>query len=197
MRCADTVARRHRLPQTHERNVVPLPPQPHLVVPHRASAAQPAGTPLAQEQAFVRRVYRLRVLGLGLGMFCIAPVLWLQGSGWWWLLLACNGLGWPHVARHLAQRSAVPRRAEQRNLMIDSALTGMWVAVIQFNLLPSVLLLAMLSAGKISAGGPRFFGRPLAGGRLTCWPPRRAEARLWESIPRVADRPSTETVQRA
>ncbi len=136
--------------------------QPHVAVPNRASAAQPAGAPRARELAFVQRVYRLRVIGLGLGMLCVAPILWLQGSGWWWLLLACNGLVWPHVAHGLAERSATPRRAEERNLMVDSALGGMWIAVIQFNLLPSVLLITMLSVDKISAGGPRLLARTLS-----------------------------------
>lgn len=130
-------------------------------MPNRASAAQPAGASRARELAFVRRVFLLRVPGLALGMFCIAPVLWLQGGGWWWLLLACNGLVWPQVARIAAERSLTPRRAEERNLMVDSALGGMWIAVIQFNLLPSVLLLTMLSVDKMSAGGPRLLARTL------------------------------------
>ena len=168
MRCVQSVAHRHRLPQITKRNIVPLPSQPHLAVPNRASAAQPAGAARARELAFVHRVYRRRVVGLGLGMLCVAPVLWLQGSGWWWLLLACNGLVWPHVACRLAERSRMPRRAEERNLMVDSALGGMWMAVIQFNLLPSVLLLTMLSMDKISAGGPRLLARTLAGLLVTC-----------------------------
>lgn len=168
MRYAQSVAHRHRLPQFTERNVVPLPSPPHLAVPNRASAAQPAGRAHARERAFVHRVYRLRVVGLGLGMLCVAPVLWLQGSGWWWLLLACNGLVWPHVACRLAERSRAPHRAEERNLMVDSALGGMWIAVIQFNLLPSVLLLTMLSMDKISAGGPRLLARTLACLFVTC-----------------------------
>ncbi|MEP7329423.1 MAG: diguanylate cyclase, partial [Betaproteobacteria bacterium] len=81
--------------------------------------------------------------------------------GWWWLLLACNALAWPHLARRFAERSGVPRRAEERNLALDSALGGMWIAVMQFNLLPSVLLLTMLSVDKISAGGPRLLWRTL------------------------------------
>jgi len=168
MRCAQSVAHRHRLPQFTERYVVPMPSQPHLAVPNRASAAQPAGAARTRELAFVHRIYRLRVVGLGLGMLCVAPVLWLQGSGWWWLLLACNGLVWPHVASRLAERSQAPRRAEERNLMADSALGGMWMAVIQFNVLPSVLLLTMLSMDKISAGGPRLLVRSLACLFVTC-----------------------------
>ncbi len=151
------------MPLLTERSAVPLPSQPHIAVPNRASAAQPSGAPRARELAFVQRVFRLRMVGLGLGMFCVAPVLWLQGSGWWWWwLLACNCLVWPHVARHLADRSAGPRRAEERNLAVDSALGGMWIAVMQFNLLPTVLLVTMLSLDKVSAGGPRLLARTLA-----------------------------------
>jgi len=44
----------------------------------------------------------------------------------------------------------------------------MWMAVIQFNLLPSVLFLTMLSTDKISAGGPRLLLRSLACLVATC-----------------------------
>jgi diguanylate cyclase len=56
-------------------------------------------------------------------------------------------------------RSADPRRAELRNLMVDSALGGVWIAVMQFNLLPSVLLATMLSVDKVSVGGPLLLAR--------------------------------------
>ena len=138
------------------------PPKPHPASPYRASAAQPAGAARARELAFVRRVYRLRVLGLGLGALCVAPILLLQGGGWWWLLLACNALAWPHIALWISERAALPRQAEERNLALDSALGGMWIAVIQFNLLPSVLMVTMLTVDKISAGGPRLLLRTSA-----------------------------------
>jgi diguanylate cyclase len=84
-----------------------------------------------------------------------------QASAWWVLLLA-NAFVWPHAARLLAMRSAQPRRTEFRNLMVDSALGGMWIAVMQFNLLPSVLLAAMLLVDKVSVGGPSLLLRSLA-----------------------------------
>jgi diguanylate cyclase len=112
---------------------------------------------------FVRRIHRLRTLGLGLGVLCVGSVLRLHDAplGWWIVLLA-NGFVWPHVALMLAQRSAHPKRAELCNLMADSALGGMWIAVMQFNLLPSVLLAAMLSVDKVSVGGPSLLLRSLA-----------------------------------
>ena len=109
---------------------------------------------------FVRRVHRLRTLGLGLGFLCVASVLWLHGAPWYvWTLLVANGLAWPHVARRLALRSAHPVRAELRHLAIDSTMGGVWIALMQFNLLPSILLVTMLSVDKIAVHGPRFLFR--------------------------------------
>ena len=45
--------------------------------------------------------------------------------------------------------------------MIDSMLGGMWIGVMQFNLLPSVVLAAMLSVDKVSVGGPSLLLRTL------------------------------------
>jgi diguanylate cyclase len=105
----------------------------------------------------------MRTLGLGLGFLCVASVLRLHDESFgWWILLFANGFAWPHAARLLATRSADPRRTELRNLMVDSALGGVWIAVMQFNLLPSVLLATMLSVDKVSVGGPSFLLRNLA-----------------------------------
>jgi diguanylate cyclase len=138
-------------------------PREALAVDERSDG--PAGAPTmdhAREQRFVRRIHRLRTLGLGLGFLCVASVLRLHAhSIAWWVLLAANAFVWPHAARLLAMRSAQPRRAELKNLMVDSTLGGMWIAVIQFNLLPSVLLAAMLLIDKVSVGGPSLLLRSL------------------------------------
>jgi diguanylate cyclase len=125
--------------------------------------ASPVGTVSsnhARDLSFVGRVHLLRTLGLGLGFLCVASVLRLhEDSLGWWILLVAHGLAWPHAAWLLAMRSADPRRAELRNLMVDSALGGVWIAVMQFNLLPSVLLATMLSVDKVSVGGPSLLAR--------------------------------------
>jgi diguanylate cyclase len=122
---------------------------------------------------FVRRIHRLRTLGLALGFLCVASVLRLHDASLgWWIVLLANAFAWPHVAWILALRSANPRRTELRNLMVDSTLGGMWIAIMQFNLLPSVLLAAMLSVDKVSAGGPSLLLRTLAlfvAGCVTTW----------------------------
>ena len=111
----------------------------------------------------VRRIHRIRTLGLALGGLCVASVLSLRGtSAWWWVALALHALIWPHVATAISRRSADPRRAEARNLMLESALGGMWVAVMQFNLLPSVLLVTMLSVDKVGARNLSLLARSTA-----------------------------------
>ncbi len=168
-RRATGVVRGQRVPQLRSESAVSASSRPHPANPNRASAAQPAGAGRAREVAFVRRVHRLRVLGMALGALGVASVLWLQGSEWpWWVLLACNSVVWPQASRRLAERSESPRAMEERNLMVDSALGGMWIAVIQFNLLPSVLLLTMLCVDKIAAGGPRLLWRTLPWLLVTC-----------------------------
>lgn len=121
------------------------------------------GMAFADDQAddvmrFPRRIYRLRILGMALGALCIAAVLSENHSHpAMWLLLGITALLWPHVAFLLARASGDPSRAESRNLIADSAIGGAWIALIQFNLLPSVLLATMLTVDKINVGIPRLW----------------------------------------
>lgn len=109
---------------------------------------------------FVSRIYQMRTLGLGFGFLAVAGVLYEDGARWWvWALLFANGFVWPPVAYLLASRSRDPEFAERRNLMVDSAMGGVWIAVMHFNVVPSALLAVMLSADKIGVGGWRFFAR--------------------------------------
>lgn len=107
-----------------------------------------------------RRVYPLRVVGLALGFLCVAAAFYERGvSPWAWAGLVFHAFAWPHLAYVLARRSPDPYDAEERNLVIDSALGGAWIPLMGFNLLPSVLLVAMLSMDKASVGGPAFLLR--------------------------------------
>ena len=115
------------------------------------------------------RIYRMRVLGLGLGMFCVGTVLYEHGNGIApWLLLLFNGLVWPHLAYWRVRRSREPIGDEFRNLTLDAAMGGFWIAVMRFDALPSVLLAVMLTMDKIIIGGPRFGARTLGAMLLTC-----------------------------
>lgn len=103
---------------------------------------------------FVRYTCAMRALGffaamLGIGSALVgqdaaAPVL---------LLLAFTCLGWPVLAWRLSTQSSDPLRAEFRNLTIDTGLAGFWIAMAQFDLLPSALLVAIMAMDRTVAGG--------------------------------------------
>jgi len=115
-----------------------------------------------------RQVYRLRTFGLALGFLCIGAVFYERGaSPIAWGLLTAHGLVWPHVAWYRARVSADPHGAERTNLLVDSAMGGIYVPLMAFALLPSVLIVAMLSMDKLGWGW-RFLGRACAGMAATC-----------------------------
>ncbi|MEZ5457268.1 MAG: diguanylate cyclase [Lysobacteraceae bacterium] len=100
-----------------------------------------------------RRVYRLRMLGMGLSAIGLAQVLVEQSAGpLLWVFWVFTGVLWPQIAIQLALRSRSPYLAELRNLLIDSALAGLWVPLIHFNLLPSALLITLATVDKINTG---------------------------------------------
>ena len=102
----------------------------------------------------VEQGYRLRLLAFGLGFAAAAAVLAASGASFVLLaMLALNSCIWPGAARMLALRSADPHGVEQRNLLIDSAMGGAWIALMQFNLLPCALLTIVLSGDNAMVGG--------------------------------------------
>lgn len=109
---------------------------------------------------FVSRMYRPRIVGLALGGVAIATVLWTNGAHpAVWLALGLSSLVWPHIAYGLGLGSNNPYVTELRSLTIDSALGGAFIALMKFNLLPSVLLVVMLSMDKLAVGGGKFLAR--------------------------------------
>lgn len=112
--------------------------------PRRASAGE------------VRHNYLPRIVGLVLGGICVAAVFHERGATpIAWGLLGLYVIAWPHLALLHTLRGQQPRRAENRNLMVDSLLGGVWIALMQFSLLPSAVLAGMLSTGNAAFGGWR------------------------------------------
>ena len=111
----------------------------------------------------------MRTLGLALGIVCIGAVFLDHGaSPALWALLLFNGLVWPHIAYLLVRRSAEPIQAELRNLTLDAAIGGFWIAAMHFNALPSVLLAVMLTMDKVIIGGPRYGAKTFGAMVATC-----------------------------
>lgn len=109
-----------------------------------------------------RRIYPYRIIGMGLATLAAAAVLWEQDASpmRWWLCMLI-GLGWPHLAFQWSQRSVDRFRAEQRNLLIDSAIAALFVPMIHFNLLPGVLMVALAAADKANTDIPGLLRRSL------------------------------------
>jgi diguanylate cyclase len=128
-----------------------------------APAADPACTEETRPRGLglPRRIYGPRAAGVGLGALAVGAALMQSGAtpSWLWILLAINGLLWPHIAYQLGRRSRQPLEAEHRNLLVDSALGGWWVPAMDFNLLPSVLVLTMPAMDNVAMGGPRLLLR--------------------------------------
>ncbi|MEP5763484.1 MAG: diguanylate cyclase [Halieaceae bacterium] len=112
---------------------------------------------------FVRRIYTPRVFGMALAFPAAAAVLYQQQAPWhFWVFAVFNAFLWPHLAYLVASRSEKPTVAEYRNLMTDSVFAGLWVPLLSFNLLPSLVVLTMASLDNMMVGGWRLFARGLA-----------------------------------
>ena len=112
------------------------------------------GPPHAKDPARLpRQIYRLRVMGLALGFLSLGSVLYERGASLWvWAGMAFYAFVWPHVAWWRACHSQTPNDTERQHLLLDSALGGVWVPVMHFCLLPSVLFIGMLAMDKIGWG---------------------------------------------
>lgn len=119
------------------------------------------GTPLSKQAglALARRSFLPRAIGLGVGFFCVAAVLHEQGAPLWlWAVLVAHCYLWPLLALQLAQHAEKPLHVERRQVLMDSLMGGFWIATIQFNVLPTVMMLSMLAMNNTAAGGARLVG---------------------------------------
>ncbi|WP_165942155.1 sensor domain-containing diguanylate cyclase [Luteimonas arsenica] len=142
-----------------------------------------------RELRFVARVHHMRTLGAALSALLVASVLHGNGApAWAWALWAFNGFAWPVLANRLTLRSPEPVQAAHRYLMMDSAAAGAWIAIMQFNLVPSAVLLAMVTMDKVAVGGWRFLGRAAPALLLACggvWLLQGFPVSLESSLPQI------------
>lgn len=105
-----------------------------------------------------RRIYPARVLGLSLGFVAISAALYpLRDELWFWVFAVTYCFAWPHIAYLWATRVSDSLETGHRQLLVDSFFGGIWLAAMQFNLLPSVLIVTMLTMNNLACGGVRLF----------------------------------------
>ena len=117
-------------------------------MPYSASRSDTRGS------RFVHYIGGMRLLGSTTGALGLGAAL--HGHGVlqpWWPLLAFTVLGWPLLAWRLAAASTDPVRTEFRNLTLDAGLAGFWIAIARFDLLPAVMLAAVMAMDRTVAGG--------------------------------------------
>lgn len=117
----------------------------------------------------VRRSHGLRTLGLALGAIMVGTVLWRLGApASVWVMLGVYTLVWPQVAWLVLRRQAKPVELDRRLFLGDAAMGGVWIALMQFNLLPSVVLATMYAITLIAVDGRWMLARGLGLMALTC-----------------------------
>jgi diguanylate cyclase len=170
--------------------------EPSMPVPASRNTQEMSGGALrpGSLRSLPLRTYRFRVLGMGLALLPVAATLHELQAHWAiWAWAVFGGLLWPHLAFLAARRSQDPFHAELRNFVFDSAIAGSWVPLMHFNLLPSAVLLTVVTADKVNSGIrglwlrslPGMAGAVIGGGLLTgfAWQPQTSMLVVLASLP--------------
>lgn len=132
--------------------------------PATATPDPPRDIRVTRLQSLPRRTYGFRVLGMSLAALPLIAVMHELDSPWpAWAWMVFGSFLWPHLAYVRARRSRDPFRTELGNFVIDSFFVGSWVPLMHFNLLPSVVLVTVVTADKINSGIRRLWLRSLPG----------------------------------
>jgi signal transduction histidine kinase len=87
-------------------------------------------------------------------LILISNIFWNKSAHYGlWALLIMVTLSWPHVAYQLANRSANSKQVELRNLMMDSFFSGIFIALIDFELQVAMAFLIMCHIANVNIGG--------------------------------------------
>jgi diguanylate cyclase len=109
----------------------------------------------AKTGSFAKRLYPPRVIGSVVGFLAVAGALYqLNTPAWIWVVLVAQGFVWPHLAYLMARHVPVPYVIERRHLLFEAGMGGLWVTSMQFNALPTTMLVSMLAMNCIAVGGP-------------------------------------------
>ncbi|MDS7693717.1 diguanylate cyclase [Acinetobacter soli] len=109
---------------------------------------------MTRRKRYVFRIFVMRQVGSLLCFMSIASVLYFLNYQYeFYVLLAFNALIWPLTAYVIAMNSSNVVRSTNISLIIDGALGGFWIAMVQLSPFPSLILLAILISDRYAAGG--------------------------------------------
>ncbi|WP_083250528.1 sensor domain-containing diguanylate cyclase [Acidihalobacter aeolianus] len=103
-------------------------------------------------------VYPPRALGMGLAGLSAGSVLYeLHASLWAWIFLLFTAFVWPHIAYLHSRSSQDTVAAEKQNLFLDSIFIGLWLPLMHFSPLPSVVIPMITTLDKSYTVYPRLW----------------------------------------
>ena len=121
------------------------------------AAAGPAGQCGPRPHRLVRTVYVARAGSFAFCFAVIGVLCWERGYGaGTWAFLALTFLAYPHAAYAHARSARDPKRAERRNLLLDSFLLGIWAAHLGYPLWITFPLLSGTLLNSLVNGGARW-----------------------------------------
>lgn len=124
----------------------------------------------SRSRKFVWRIFMMRQLGTTLCFLAIASVMWdLHYHLFYFALLAVNAFVWPTVACLFSMQAYDPVKAEHYSLIVDSALGGVWIAVMGISPFPALVIFAVLTADRYAAGGWKLLRLALVALFLAFW----------------------------
>lgn len=139
---------------------------------------------------FATRIYPGRAIGLILTFVSFYPAMQSADQPLWvWYGFAAYCFLWPHLAFAYSLFIKDDLPTGRRQLLFDSIVCGFWVVAIDFNLIPSAVILTMIALNNISTGGIVFLGIGalfecvglLAGAAVFGWNPH-FESGLYDSL---------------
>jgi signal transduction histidine kinase/CheY-like chemotaxis protein len=105
----------------------------------------------------VRLDFMVRLTMYPLFLVLYAVYFWPRHAPTWvWVLIVFHLLVWPHAARFVASRSRDSKRAELRNLLVDSFIIGTYAPITAYSIWPNVAALIGFHSGNLGVGGWRF-----------------------------------------
>ncbi|MEO7456786.1 MAG: ATP-binding protein [Gemmatimonadaceae bacterium] len=113
--------------------------------------------PAMRVHRIVRIDWLVRVSTYPMYLLLYGLFIWPRHASWAvWLLFVWHLLIWPHVAFYVASRAVDTKRAELRNLLLDSFFIGMAVPLTSFSLWPNTAGFIGINTGNVLNGGARF-----------------------------------------
>jgi len=113
-------------------------------------------TELGTRQSLPFVLYKLRLLGHLLALLTVGSVLYeLDTHPVLWVMFVFYCLGFPHLAYWYTRNVDKPRAREFQIIGTSAVVWGFWIAIMQFNLIPSLVIISGLHSE--SFGGWRLY----------------------------------------